>query len=320
MSEGIDNTTATEVVEQTLDQEIPENITNEDSVNESVASESEPEQETQEEQVERIKKLLLKVDGEEIEEELPFEVDPEHAEYLKKELQMSRAAQKRMAEAATIRKEFDSILEQVKSGDAEILQKLGLNVDDFVNQFVENKLKEAELSPEERKIQELEKALADKEAREKELEEARQAEESQRIQQEIQLNIENEIADLLDGDDILGPNPYFAKRIIDKLIDAHDMGLQATPSQIFPIVKEEILGEFQQMGASLDSSRFEKLYGKPTLEKLRKERLDQLRKAAPAATKKKVVDTAANSEAPETEEKKINMKDWLRNKVSLSDS
>src|ERR1044072_3233583 len=69
------------------------------------ATEADGQTETQEEtkaEIKRLKKLQLKVDGEEYEEELPFEIDEDKADWMKKHLQMSKAAQKRMQEAKTL--------------------------------------------------------------------------------------------------------------------------------------------------------------------------------------------------------------------------
>src|SRR5579863_4538677 len=62
-------------------------------------------------EIKRIKSLMLKVDGAEVNEALPFEMDdtPENREYMTRQLQMAKMGTKRGQEAADLRKQVDGI-------------------------------------------------------------------------------------------------------------------------------------------------------------------------------------------------------------------
>jgi hypothetical protein len=72
--------------------------------------------EEQKQEARKIKALKLKVYGQEIDEELPFEIDdnPEVVEYLTKQLQMSKAAQRAMQEKGSFEKQVQAFFENLK--------------------------------------------------------------------------------------------------------------------------------------------------------------------------------------------------------------
>jgi len=99
----------------------------------------------------RIKKLKLKVDGQELEEELPFEIDdnPEAVEYMTRQLQMSKAAQKRMGEHAQLQKEVKHFLEELRKNPKKILAdpSIGIDVKQLAAQIIEEEIANAQKSP-----------------------------------------------------------------------------------------------------------------------------------------------------------------------------
>jgi len=110
----------------------------------------------------RIRELKLKVHGEELTEELPFEIeeDPEVVEYLTKQLQLSKAAQRAMQEKSTFEKQVGQFFQDMKSNTKAKLIELGIDPKEFAAQVIEEEIKKAQMSPEQLKQMELEQELA----------------------------------------------------------------------------------------------------------------------------------------------------------------
>lgn len=97
----------------------PEGQPNSGGVGEASTKSSTP-QETAAAQAEARRLLKLQVDGEEIEYDLSNE------DQVKRDIQMARAATKRMQEAAATTKRFGQIVEALKGGRFDLLEKLGV--------------------------------------------------------------------------------------------------------------------------------------------------------------------------------------------------
>ncbi len=105
-----------------------------------------------------IKKLTLKIDGQEVEREIDISNEAE----LVKMMQMAEVSQKRMQESSELRKadikknaDMEDFLAALKNNPKEVLEYLGHDVNKFAENVLEDEVKKMELSPEERKIQEL---------------------------------------------------------------------------------------------------------------------------------------------------------------------
>ena len=77
----------------------------------------------------RLRSLRLKVDGREIDEELPFEIpdDPEAVEYMKRHLQMSRMGTKRAQEYAQLEKEIRQLITEGTKNPRKLLKELSID-------------------------------------------------------------------------------------------------------------------------------------------------------------------------------------------------
>ena len=109
----------------------------------------------------RLRSLRLKVDGREIEEDLPFEIpdDPEAVEYMKRQLQMARMGTKRAQEYAQLEKEIrDLILEGTKN-PRKLLQELNIDERELARQIIEQEIENAQKSPEQLEKERIEAEL-----------------------------------------------------------------------------------------------------------------------------------------------------------------
>ena len=111
------------------------------------------------------KKFKLKVDGQELEEEL----DLNDEETLKRHLQMSKAAQKRMSEAAKARREAEEIVGMFKGDLKSVLKqadKFGKTPEQIrgeIESYFAEIIEEEMLSPEQKTVKEAQRIIRERE-------------------------------------------------------------------------------------------------------------------------------------------------------------
>lgn len=260
-----------------------------------------------------IKKLKLKVDGREIDEELPFEIpDTEEARsYMAKNLQMSKAANKRMQEAAQQQNDFKLFVEMLKENPEEILSNPMINVDlkKFATKIMEQAIEDEKKSPEQLKAEKLEKELkALKEEREKEKEEAKKRDE-ERIRMEAVERYDMLIDQAFKKYPDVPQTPHVISRVSDYMVLGFQNGMDLSPEDVLPLVQKELEDELVHRLKNSSDEYVEKIVGK--------DRLNAFRKKATAAAKAKVapkvVDTgSSSSKKEEAPAKKITIKDMFK--------
>lgn len=250
-----------------------------------------------EKEIKRLKKLKLKYNGREYEEELPFEIDdnPEIVEYLTRQLQMAKMGQHKSQEFAMLQNDVRDFVSQLRDNPLETLSdpSLGLDLKELAARVVEEELENAQKSPEQLEKERLEKELNRmKEEREREQEEFRRRE-MERLQQEQYERYDMLMDQALNGSD-LPKTPYVVKKMADYMIMAINKGYDVEPSDILPIVREEILSDIKSMSSVMEPDQLLNLWGNDSYERIRKHRLSKNRKKkATEATKKKATDVGA---------------------------
>src|SRR5574343_645073 len=102
--------------------------------------------EEQKAQEKLLRKFKLKVDGEEIEEE----IDLNDTDRLAKELQLARAAKKRMAEAQMSKRQAYELAQMLEKDPAALLRKMGDKGYDYAEQLLLEKIQREMMTPEQR--------------------------------------------------------------------------------------------------------------------------------------------------------------------------
>ena len=122
-----------------------------------------------------IKSLKIKIDGQEVDEQLPFEVDEnnkEQIEFLKRHLQMSKVSNKRMSEAAVTRKQAEAFIEALHNDPMKVLSDERVmgnkKFQAIAEQFLSKQLEDQLLSPEEKAQRQMQDKLRKYEEQEKE--------------------------------------------------------------------------------------------------------------------------------------------------------
>lgn len=255
-----------------------------------------------------LKELKIKFNGKEFTEKLPFEIpdDEDSREYMSKQLQMSRMAQAKAQEYATLRKQTDALIDELRKNPRKILSDpaIGVDLKKFAAEFIEEELKNAEKSPEQLEREALQRELEELKAqREKEKEEFRNKE-LERMTNEATERYDQQISAALSASD-LPKSPYVVKKIADYMYMGIEAGYDISPADILPLVRDEIHNDIKEMFGAMPEDVIENMIGKDVFTKVRKKNIAKAKeKQAPAPLKSSVQDVGAKKvEAPKVAEK-----------------
>lgn len=254
----------------------------------------------------KIKKLKLKVDGEEIEEE----VDLDNDEYLTRQLQLAKMAQKRAQSYSQLEKEVTDFINLLRSNPKKALASeiVGLDVKKLAAEIIEEEIERSQKSPEALEKERLEEELkALKEEREKELEESRKKALAEKQQQDFE-RYDMLFEKALSTTD-LPKSPYVVKRMADWMLLGLEHGIEVEPQEVANLIREEMQQELNQMFELMPEEVIEKFVGEKNFDRVRKKKL--------AAAKSKKAEAKPIIQEQKTEEKqelkKIKMKDFFGN-------
>lgn len=237
------------------------------------------------------KKLKLKVDGKEFDEEVDLDDD----EYLTRNLQLAKAAQKRMSEASQLQKEVEAFITELRKNPKKVLADptLGVDLKKMVQEYIEEEIANSQKTPEQIEREKLEAELkAMKEEREREKEETRRRE-LERLQQQEYERYENLMIQALDKSS-LPKKPYVVNKIADYLVIGLQKGLDLTPQDVLPLVEDEIRQDLKDMIGSAPDEVVEAFIGKDIFNRIRKKNIQKVKQAP--QTLKSVKDTGAKEQ------------------------
>lgn len=279
----------------------------ENELDEDGLSEEELENASEEEikkEVKRLKKLTIKYNGKEYEEELPFEIEdtPEAVEYMKRQLQMAKLSQSKAQSYSQLESEVRSFIEELRTNPRKALANpnIGVDIKKLAAEVLEEEMVNAEKSPEQLEKERLEAELkALQEERDKEKEENRKREYERTLNQEYE-RYDLAMTKALESSD-LPKSPYIVKKMADYMMLGIKNGMKVEPKDVIPIVREEMHSDLKEMFAIMPAEVIDKLLGNETYDKVRKHRLSRTRgkgktsgKKNPA-TDKKVHDVGSSS-------------------------
>lgn len=268
---------------------------------------------TEEKKTEEVKKsskrkLKLKVDGKEMEEEVDFDDD----EYLTRQLQLAKAAQKRMNEYSQLEKEVAHFLKELKANPKKVLSDpdIGIDIKQLAASIIEEEIANAQKTPEQVEREKLEAELQKiKSEREQEKEQARQKE-FERLQQQEFERYDMLMSKALEKSD-LPKSPYIVKKMADYMLLGLQNNIDVSPEDVVPLVREEMVNDLKEMFAVMPEEVIENIIGKETINKLRKKKVAAVKAGAPALPNKQVLDTATKEETKKDSGKKVTYKDFF---------
>lgn len=277
--------------------------------------ESQPQTEQTSEPTSSVKKFKLKVDGQELEDEIDLSNEAE----LVKRLQLAKVAHKRMNEAAEYKKNYEeaenivsSFLEQLKTNPLEILKngEFGVDLDSIREALVKEAEERAKKSPEQL---ELEKYRAEVERLQREREDAeaaRQQEEVERLNAEAASELASAVEKAVESGD-LPKSKYITAKMMDLASIAWGHGIDVPIMELIPVAKKMYLEDMKDMLGRLPDEMVESLVTGERIANIRKKKIAELRKTQ-GAKPIKTEDVGANS-GQKTEEKKITTSEFFRN-------
>lgn len=288
-----------EVAEEGLDAEEAS-----DSELEEVLEDEDASEEEKEEAVQELKKRLkLKVNGKEIEEEIDFNDE----DRLREILQKGHAADQKFQESAALRKQMEQFVQLMQNDPIRAMKEMGLNPDDVAEAHMKSRIEEMQLSPEQKELNDLRAKIEKAEAEKKALEEERLAEQQQRAQQEYERQLDQEMTSALEGSD-LPKSPYVVKRLAEVMMVALEQaeeGQEVSVSDVLPVVEKQIKNEIQEMFGALPGDVIEQILGNDVTSKMRKYRRSKVKKAPETAssvkaTGKSEIKAAKDAEKPDS--------------------
>lgn len=246
------------------------------------------------------KKLKLKVDG----QEEDFEFDPNDEEFLTRQFQMSKMAQKRAKEAAELRSQIERIgdyLEQAK-GDKKklraLIKELGTDEKELAAMIIEEEIANASKSPEQLAKEQLEEELRQlKEQRENEKKDWEAREKERLLGQEME-RYDMLVTKAIESSD-LPKSPYVVKKMADYMMLGLENGVDLSPDDVIGLVREEIQSDLQELVRAMGADKAEQFLGKEILATIRKKNVAKAKAAQPPTPVNSSIKDVGQSKAQE---------------------
>ena len=267
------------------------------------------------EEIKYLKNLKLKLDGKEVDEELPFQLQdtPEAREYLTRQLQLSKVGQKRAQEYSVLEKEVTSFLNLLKNNPKEALKNpmIGVDIKKLAAEILEEEISNSQKSPEQLEKEKLEAELkAIKEEREKEKKDA-DARELERLTDLEFQKYDDMIDKALDKNNDMPKSPYVVKKIAEYMMLGLQNNMDVSVEDVLPVVRSEIQQDIKDMFSAMPDEVVESFLGKDRLSNIRKKNLAKA-KTAPQPISKAIQDTSKAPAGKGKEAKKMTYKEFFK--------
>lgn len=220
------------------------------------------------------KKLKIKVDGQELEEEIDFNDD----EGLKKRLQKARAFDRAAQESSSLKKQMADLIDLITKDPVSLLQRAGHNVDELAEKHIERMIEQAKKSPEQIEQEKMREELRLAKEEAERLKAEKETAELERLRDQEAKNIENEISQYLDSTKSAFPknNPWVLRNVAQYMIAAMNAGYnEVSVKDVMPLVENQFKSDLQEMFGTMPEEVMEQLIGKGNIDRLRKMRLKQ---------------------------------------------
>jgi len=225
-----------------------------------------------------LKSLKIKFNGKEYDEELPFEIPdtPEAMKYMQNKLQMDKLARVKSQESANQQKMITEFMDALKKNPRKVLSdpSIGVDLKRIAAELIEEEIENSKKSPEQIEREKLENELkAMKEEREKEKEEFNKRELDRLQQQEFE-RYDMLMSKAIEKSD-LPKSPYIIKKMADYMLMGLQKGIDVTPDDVLPLIREEMQNDLKEMFAVMPEEIIESIVGKENLNRIRKKNLQR---------------------------------------------
>lgn len=264
-------------------------------------------------EIKKIKKLKLKFNGKDIEEELPFEIDEAHQDWYVKQRQKAMLADHKSREYAQLESEVGAFIQQLR--DPKTAKKalmnpaIGMDIKELAASILQEEIERSQKSPEQLRAEEAElklQELMEERDREKKDHETRELE---RLTEREYERYDSLMSNALESSD-LPKSPYVVKKLTEYMIMAVENGIDIDPKDVIPLIRNEIHSDISQMFGSMPAELIEQVLGKDTLGKLKNHRKAAANKP-PIPVKAAVKDVAQSKEEKKETQKKQTVRDFF---------
>lgn len=230
--------------------------------------------ETQAETAARLYQIM--VDGEQM------EVDEDE---LKRGYAHNKAAQKRMAEAANMRKEAAQVMQMFKENPREAFKALGMDPAQFSQQYIQEQLEDAMLTDEQRELREYKRQVEAHEARSRQAQEEYQREQLAAEQAQYTEDLQNQIQNTLDSANV-PKTAHTMSRIAYYMQGALANGFkEVTPQDVIEHVRNDYLADIKLLMSGLKDDQYEAFLGKDFINKIAKSTVSKAKTPIKSAPK-----------------------------------
>lgn len=258
----------------------------------------------------RKKKLKLKVDGEEYDEDIDFD----NEEDLIKKLQYSKVAQKRMSEKAQLEKEVENFLTELRKNPRKVLSdpRIGVDIKQLAASMIEEEIENSKKSPDQLEREKLQARLQELEDERKKEKEDAQKRELDTLQQREFERYDMLMTKAIEKSD-LPKSPYVVKKMADYMLMGLKDGLDITPEDVLPMVRDEIQNDLKEMFAVMPDEVIEAIVGKDVFTRVRKKNVAKAKAGTPPKPINSSVKDSGTKESKSNDSsaKKISYKDFF---------
>jgi len=258
-----------------------------------------------------IRKLKLKFNGKEVDEELPFDIPEEYAEFMTKQMQMAKLSQHKSQEFSQLEREVGAFLQQLKENPRKALANpsIGIDVKKLAAEILEDEIAQANKTPEQIEREALQAELEALKAEREEEKQRLDKENLERLTEHEFERYDNLMSSALETSN-LPKSPYVVKKMTEYMIEAVESGLDIEPKDVIPLIQEEMQSDVRELLRALPAEMVEKLLGEEIITGLRKSRVAAAKKP-PVPIKSSIKDVGQRSEKKPESVKPMTIRDFF---------
>jgi len=258
----------------------------------------------------KVKQIKGKFNGKDFVEDLPFEIDEEHAGWIAAQRQKAMLADHKSREYAQLENEVGAFIQELRKNPKKALQNpaIGLDIKELAASILQEEIERSQKSPEQLRAEEAEAKLQEMMSEREQEKKTAEARELERLTEREYERYDSLMSSAIETSD-LPKSPYVVKKMTEYMLMAVENGIDVDPKDVIPLIRQEIHADISEMFGAMPAEVIEQILGKDTLGKLRTHRKATAK--APIPLKTAVKDVAKTTEQKKEEAKKQTMRDFF---------
>lgn len=280
---------------------------------EAATNESTPQTQASPEQAAPVaerRKYTYKVDGKEVSEDLSDDD-------VKKHLSMSKAAYRRMQEAAEAKKQSEQLIRMLRENPEAVFENEQImgnkKFRDIAEAYLAKQLESEMLTPEQRQQKQMQSELEKYRESERKQKEAQESQQMEQLQQHYAQEFEKNIIKGLSSQN-LPKTPTTVKRMAQLMAKNLEHGLDLPPEAIAELVRQDYVRDIQELFGSTEADALLSLLGDGVSNKIRQADLKKLKANNPFGIRQPA-QSSGSQEQPTQKMSKEEWKERLNKKV-----